>query len=427
MAALAPTVGLHGSVSKVSKIFVSDMFDFGQMREQLDFPDRVVPGWFGHGLSLPPDSGVGLGSTERTGEKGEACCKQSTLRPTTLHPARRKRRAGGRMTTDFDLEADLESERTQRGTPPKRALFGRGCRGSESPTDDLAEAQAGWSATISRSGLTLPEWGFLIQSHAYRGKWKICVRILCSTTPGGAILTSALAPDHFYVNCFVLRFAGSTSWDQYRQVLDAIVVSNGWDDATAALQLLSHLEGDALNVALLVPANRRALRVGLVDALTAHYGSPGRLADYRRQFERVTRATEQDSCALGRHLDSVSPETIQDIVDRCRVWESHADLEDQRGTMRVCSPVIAYISDVPRGSDEGTQSGADPFFPAQYVSSPVSGIYVGCCGYFGIFDTCCGAVTPVWSLGHLFSTRSRIALFCCSGIADGVLSNAVGA
>ena len=30
--------------------------------------------------------------------------------------------------------------------------------------------------------------------------------------------------------------------------------SNGWDDATAALQLLSHLEGDALNVALLVPA-----------------------------------------------------------------------------------------------------------------------------------------------------------------------------
>ena len=64
-----------------------------------------------------------------------------------------------------------------------------------------------------------------------------------------------------------------TSWEQYRQVFDAIVVSNGWDDAMAALQLLSHLEGDALNV----------------DALTAHYGSPGRLADYRRQFEKTTR------------------------------------------------------------------------------------------------------------------------------------------
>ena len=51
----------------------------------------------------------------------------------------------------------------------------------------------------------------------------------------------------------VPRFAGTTSWEQYRQVLDAIVLSNGWDDATAALQLLYHLEGDALNVALLVP------------------------------------------------------------------------------------------------------------------------------------------------------------------------------
>ena len=47
-----------------------------------------------------------------------------------------------------------------------------------------------------------------------------------------------------------------TSWEQYRQVFDAIVQSNGWDDATAALQLFSHLEGDALNVALLVPESR---------------------------------------------------------------------------------------------------------------------------------------------------------------------------
>ena len=50
----------------------------------------------------------------------------------------------------------------------------------------------------------------------------------------------------------VPRCAGTTSWEQYRQVFDAIVLSNGWDDATEALQLLSHLEGDTLNVALLV-------------------------------------------------------------------------------------------------------------------------------------------------------------------------------
>ena len=48
-------------------------------------------------------------------------------------------------------------------------------------------------------------------------------------------------------------FNGSTSWEQYQQVFDAIVISNGWGDATAALQLLSHLQDDALSVALLIP------------------------------------------------------------------------------------------------------------------------------------------------------------------------------
>ena len=78
----------------------------------------------------------------------------------------------------------------------------------------------------------------------------------------------------------VPRFDGTTSWEQYHQVFEAIVRSNGWDNDTAALQLFSHLEGDALNVAHLVPLARRLSRSGLVDALTALYGSPGRLADY---------------------------------------------------------------------------------------------------------------------------------------------------
>ena len=129
-----------------------------------------------------------------------------------------------------------------------------------------------------------------------------------------------------------------------------------------ALQLVSHLEGDTLNVALLVPAPRRVLSGVVLDVLTEHYSSPGRLAEYRRWFERVSRMPGSDpsifaveletlalrafgdlslsaslqlvrdrfiagqmECSLRRHLDSVEPETpIQDIVDRCHVWESHA-------------------------------------------------------------------------------------------------------
>ena len=65
-------------------------------------------------------------------------------------------------------------------------------------------------------------------------------------TPRQAAFTTTKVP----------RFGGTTSWEQYRQVFDAIVLSNGWDDATASLQLLSHLEGETLNVAL----SRRTLR-----------------------------------------------------------------------------------------------------------------------------------------------------------------------
>ena len=87
-------------------------------------------------------------------------------------------------------------------------------------------------------------------------------------------------------------------------MFDAIVQSNGWDDATVALQLLSHLEGDTLNVALLVPEMNRATRAGLFRALTEHYGSPGGLADYRRQFERTTRQEGEDPSIFAIALET---------------------------------------------------------------------------------------------------------------------------
>ena len=185
----------------------------------------------------------------------------------------------------------------------------------------------------------------------------------------------------------VPRFDGTTNWEQYRQVFDAIVRSNGWENDTAALQLFSHLEGDALNVAHLVSLSRQLSRTGLVDALTAHYGSPGRLADYRRQFERTTRTVGEDpaifamaletlavkafgymgqtahlrlirdrfiaghsSCELRRHLDSVPPETpIRDVVDRCRVWES----QDSKPSPDPIYP--AYVVGDSDGISETTQ------------------------------------------------------------------------
>ena len=89
--------------------------------------------------------------------------------------------------------------------------------------------------------------------------------------------------------------------------------SNGWDNDTAALKLFSHLEGDALNFAHLIPLARRLSRSGLVDALTGHYGSPGRLADNRRQFERTIRTTGEDPENFATALETLAVKAFGDM------------------------------------------------------------------------------------------------------------------
>ena len=179
----------------------------------------------------------------------------------------------------------------------------------------------------------------------------------------------------------VPRYSGKSNWEQYHEVFEAIVHSNGWDDVTAALRLLSHLDRDALNVALLVPESRRVVPGFLIKSLSDHYNAPGRLAEYKRQFQRAfwrlgddpsivaieleTLARRafmdidtsiqlhmvrdrfidgQAECALRRHLDSLGPNTpMTDIVDCCRVWESHCEVEieprtsaDRRPARAIC-------------------------------------------------------------------------------------------
>ena len=187
----------------------------------------------------------------------------------------------------------------------------------------------------------------------------------------------------------VPRYDGISDWDQYREVFESIVASNGWDELTAALQLVAHLDGEALNVALLVPEHQRRRPRVLVETLTAHYTSPGRLAKHRHQFEQMTRSPGEDPAAfaieletlarrafvdvdaavrlqlvrdkfitghkqlaLRRHLDSAGPDTpMSSIVDKCRVWESHEErnsrprAECEPGTSRGVFQVRKQIKD----------------------------------------------------------------------------------
>ena len=114
-------------------------------------------------------------------------------------------------------------------------------------------------------------------------------------------------------------FNGSTSWEQYLQVFDAIVLSNGWGDATAALQLLSHLQDDALNITLLIPIPLQASRRELTDALSSHYGSPGRLANYRREFDKTVRKMGEDPSNFAIKLETLAVKTFGNMGQIARL------------------------------------------------------------------------------------------------------------
>ena len=111
----------------------------------------------------------------------------------------------------------------------------------------------------------------------------------------------------------VPRYDGISDWDQYREVFEAIVASNGWDELTAALQLIAHLDGEALNVALLVPEDQRRRPRVLVETLTAHYTSPGRLEKHRRQFEQMTRPPGEDPAAFAIALETLARRAFVDV------------------------------------------------------------------------------------------------------------------
>ena len=64
----------------------------------------------------------------------------------------------------------------------------------------------------------------------------------------------------------------------------------------------------------MVPEAKRATRTGLAGALTEHYGSPGRLADYRRQFERTARKEVKDPSVFAIVLETLAVKAFGDLT-----------------------------------------------------------------------------------------------------------------
>ena len=76
-----------------------------------------------------------------------------------------------------------------------------------------------------------------------------------------------------FTNTAVPRFDGTGCWQQHLLIFQAIVKSNGWSPPTATLQLFAHLDGEALNVSLLMPVEEREQWTDLANGLSEYYNA----------------------------------------------------------------------------------------------------------------------------------------------------------
>ena len=95
-------------------------------------------------------------------------------------------------------------------------------------------------------------------------------------------------------------------------MFEAIVCLNGSNDVTAALQLLSHWTG-CTQRCFYWSRNLGEWCVFFIKSLSDHYSSPGRLAEYKRQFQRAFRRPADDPSIFAIELETLARRALIDI------------------------------------------------------------------------------------------------------------------
>ena len=167
-----------------------------------------------------------------------------------------QRRAGGRPAVNRIPAETVVHGDSRWDVPRKRALFTSDKPESTTSGSDIPEGHTDRPPEVEcTEGLCSPNWELEMAMIQLQKDFDDC-RTEFEAYSGGRPLASEAVGIHVDASSTILR---EIELEQYREVFEAIVCSNGWDDVTAALQLPSHLDGDALNVALLVPESRRVV------------------------------------------------------------------------------------------------------------------------------------------------------------------------
>ena len=279
--------------------------------QDTDLPRRESTqiSWDGRDGRCEPDSGLGHTQDYRT----RYTDNDWTFTQRTEQPAGHKRRAGGRPALQWYTEkcalfTSDGPDSTTSGSDIPEGYADRPPEYSEGLISRRPQDDGGTERLYSPS-IDLEK--AVIQLQKEVNDCRTVLELARKQTPAVALRPPRRSG---FTSTPVPRYSGESNWEQYREVFEAIVISNSWDGVTAALQLLSYLDGDALNVALLVPESRRAF----IDIDTT----------IQLQMVRDRFIDGQVECALRRNLDSLGPNTpMADIVDCCRVWERHREVE----------------------------------------------------------------------------------------------------
>ena len=223
--------------------------------------------WFGQDLSRAPDSGIGYSQDHRTQWAGDDWVEQDSCHPTGSQLMGRKHRAGDRLATSPYVDYVVRQRENRWDTPRKRALFGSDGPDSMTSGSDVVEAQDyeppddGYPM-VTQSGLFIENDSLKEVLSPSKKLENAVARLqrdiadyrkeLRSGGRQGPANPPRPTKRSGFTSTPVHRYYGKSSWEQYRQVFVAMACSNGWDNVTAPLQLISHLYGDALNVALLM-------------------------------------------------------------------------------------------------------------------------------------------------------------------------------
>ena len=292
--------------SEYSDFFVTQREPEYDQDTDLQQRESTHDGWGGQDGRREPDSGLGHTQDYRSQWTREICFNPDSVSQRIDQPASHKCRVGYRPAGDRIAEETDGHGDSRWDIPRKRALFTSDGTDITTFGSNTPESRADRAPVVEYSerlltdkrqgeGRTKRPCSSYIQLEMAVSQLQRDVedcraeRELARNQTQAA--TNRSQRRSRYTSTPVPRYSGKSDWEQYRAIFEAIVCSNGWDDVTAAL-LPSEWRCTQRGFCCVVPGF-------LLKSLSDHYNSPGRLAEYKWQFQRVVRRPRDDPSIYG--------------------------------------------------------------------------------------------------------------------------------